>query len=98
MRIALDAMGGDNAPAEIVAGAVEVLDILEKEDKIILTGPQAVVEQHIPSSLKSNPMLQVVDAPEVIAMDEPPVESLRQRSEALFPSSQSLPKEVRPTL
>jgi glycerol-3-phosphate acyltransferase PlsX len=79
MRIALDAMGGDNAPAEIVAGAIEALDLLAADDKIILVGPQAIVEQQIPSSALSNPKLQIVDAPEVIAMDEPPIESLRQK-------------------
>ncbi len=79
MRIALDAMGGDNAPAEIVAGAIEALDLLDPDDKIILAGPHAVVEEQIPRSLRLTSKLQIIDAPEVIAMDEPPVESLRQK-------------------
>jgi phosphate acyltransferase len=79
MRIALDAMGGDNAPVEIIAGAIESLELLDADDKLILVGPRAVVEQNVPSSAASNPKLQIVDAPEIIAMDDPPVESLRQK-------------------
>jgi glycerol-3-phosphate acyltransferase PlsX len=79
MRIALDAMGGDNAPGEIIAGALEALEILDAADKLMLVGRQTVIEQQIPSSKRANPKLQIVDAPEVIEMDEPPVESLRQK-------------------
>ena len=39
MRIAVDAMGGDFAPAEIVAGAVEASGLLDKDDELILIGP-----------------------------------------------------------
>ena len=45
IRIAVDAMGGDNAPGEIVAGALESLGLLEKNDRVILVGPkQKIIE------------------------------------------------------
>ena len=36
MRIAIDAMGGDNAPGEIIAGALEAIEAIDKDDEIIL--------------------------------------------------------------
>jgi glycerol-3-phosphate acyltransferase PlsX len=44
MRIAVDAMGGDHAPDEIVAGALEALPRLDKEDSLLLVGPQELLE------------------------------------------------------
>ena len=40
MRIAIDAMGGDNAPGEIIAGAMEAIEVIDKDDEIILVGPE----------------------------------------------------------
>lgn len=43
MRIAIDAMGGDYAPAEIIAGALEAREVLGKEDEIVLIGDEVVI-------------------------------------------------------
>ncbi len=40
MRIAIDAMGGDKAPKEIIAGALESIEKLSENDEIILVGPE----------------------------------------------------------
>ena len=84
MRIAIDAMGGDNAPGEIVAGAVESLEFLGPEDNLILVGQQQVVEETIRKeggriARKYADKLSIVDAPNVIAMDASPIESLRKK-------------------
>ncbi|MCK4752419.1 MAG: phosphate acyltransferase PlsX [Planctomycetes bacterium] len=80
MRIAIDAMGGDDAPKEIIAGALESIELLDESDEVILVGPKEVVESHLPSSLKSQAAtISVVHAPEVIEMDEAPIESLRKK-------------------
>ena len=50
MRIAVDAMGGDHAPEEIIAGALEVLPQLEKDDMILLVGPQELLETKLASA------------------------------------------------
>lgn len=79
MRIAIDAMGGDNAPDEIIAGALESIELLSEDDKLILVGIREVIEPQL-SSLKScERTIVVVDAPEVIGMNESPIESLRRK-------------------
>ena len=81
MRIAIDAMGGDYAPDEIIAGAIESFEKLEKEDKIILLGPEALVRDKVGSKnlKKYSDVLEIIDAPEVIGMDESPIEAIRQK-------------------
>ncbi len=79
MRIAIDAMGGDKAPDAIIAGAIESIDHLDQDDEILLVGPEEVITGHIPSSRKIHNRIHVVHAPEVIAMDESPVDSLRKK-------------------
>jgi glycerol-3-phosphate acyltransferase PlsX len=76
MRIAVDAMGGDNAPEEIVDGAQQALDLLDTDDQIILFGPRTRIEGLL--TTKSS-KISVVDAPEVIEMHEAPIDSLRKK-------------------
>ncbi len=49
MRIAVDAMGGDYAPDEVIAGVLEVLPQLEKDDMVLLVGPQQTLEAKLAS-------------------------------------------------
>ncbi len=79
MRIAIDAMGGDNAPDEIIAGALESIEFLAEDDQLILVGPEDVIEPRLPSPKSRGSAIAVVHAPDLIAMDEPPVESLRKK-------------------
>lgn len=79
MRIAVDAMGGDNAPDEIVAGAVQSLQLIEKDDQLILVGPKQPLTEQLKAAGFAPPAVQIVDAPEVIDMDEPPIEALRKK-------------------
>jgi glycerol-3-phosphate acyltransferase PlsX len=79
MRIAIDAMGGDNAPDEIIAGALASLEVLDDDDELILVGPNEEIEPRLSGSKSDLGRVSVVHAPEVIAMDEAPVESLRRK-------------------
>jgi len=79
MRIAIDAMGGDNAPEEIIAGALESIELLGERDELILVGPKNTIEAQLPSLKSRKDVVSVVDAPEVIDMAEPPIESLRKK-------------------
>ncbi len=79
MRIAIDAMGGDNAPDEIIAGAIESIDKLEAGDELILVGPAELIESKLRRFKSSAGAISVVDAPDVIGMDEPPIDSLRKK-------------------
>ena len=79
MRIAIDAMGGDKAPEEIISGVVAAIELLDEDDELILVGPREQIERQL-SSLKSRKgAVSVVDAPEIIGMDEPAVESVRKK-------------------
>lgn len=79
MRIAIDAMGGDHAPHEIIKGAVEASKILGKEDELILVGDESVIEDHLSKLDAIKSAIQIVHAPETIGMDEKPVESIRKK-------------------
>jgi len=72
-RIALDAMGGDNAPTETVAGAVEAS---QRGVDVVLVGDHVVLEAEL---AKHETRLPIVDAPEVIGMSDDPARSLREK-------------------
>jgi glycerol-3-phosphate acyltransferase PlsX len=78
MRIAIDAMGGDYAPDEIIAGALESIELLAENDELVLVGPEDVIRKQLPSK-KTKVPVQVVHAPDVIEMGEVPIESLRRK-------------------
>lgn len=79
MRIAIDAMGGDNAPGEIVAGAAESLCFLRDGDELVLIGQEDVIRPLLPADERSRQRITIHHAPEVIEMDDSPVEALRQK-------------------
>ncbi len=79
MRIAIDAMGGDNAPDEIIGGVLESVEQLDKSDELILVGPEEIVEAHLPSFKSRQGVISVVHAPDIIGMDEVPIETLRKK-------------------
>lgn len=78
MRIAIDAMGGDHAPAEIVRGAVEGLSYIGPGDELVLLGKEDIVRAHLGNDA-SNKQIVIHHCPEVIEMDDSPVEALRQK-------------------
>jgi phosphate acyltransferase len=78
MRIAVDAMGGDHAPEAIVAGALATVDKLG-QDEVILVGQEKRILDLLGEPSRWESRISVVDAPEVINMDDPPVEALRRK-------------------
>ena len=76
MRIAVDAMGGDNAPVEIVKGAAQAATELEID--ISLVGIPSLVQP----LLDSHPRLQIVPCTQVIAMDEHPAQAVRNKPDS----------------
>lgn len=77
MRIVLDAIGGDHAPQQTVAGAVQAARELGVE--VVLLGPEAVIQAELAKHNTAGLMLPVVDAPELIEMDEHPVQAVRRK-------------------
>src|SRR5437870_12338200 len=76
MRIAVDAMGGDYAPQNVVAGAVDALRSFDKIQKLYLIGDTGRIKA------EPNTRLQLVHASEVIEMDDPPVQSVRRKKDS----------------
>ena len=99
-RIALDAMGGDNAPGEIVRGGVEAAVGLE-DVKVLLVG----VKEQIDAELAKYPKevaaatkkgtLEVIHAPDVAEMDESPVTAVRKKKDCSINVAMRLVKEGR---
>ncbi len=79
LPIALDAMGGDNAPGEIVRGAVSAVRQLGVP--VTLVGRREVIERAL-EAVARPPGLTVVDAAEVIAMDDHPANAVRGKPDA----------------
>jgi glycerol-3-phosphate acyltransferase PlsX len=81
MRIAVDAMGGDHAPREIVRGAIDYAST--STDEVILVGDVPRLEREIAAYDRQRPPnLSLVDAPEVIEMGEHPATALRTKRRA----------------
>ncbi len=79
MRIGIDAMGGDLAPAEVVKGAVVARELLAKGDKIVLVGLQPMIEDCLNKSADPTDHVEIRHTDQTLGMDEPPVESLRAK-------------------
>jgi glycerol-3-phosphate acyltransferase PlsX len=78
VTIAVDAMGGDHGPAEVVPGAIDHARS-HPADKVLLVGDEATVRS-IAGELPAN--VEIVHASEVIGMDEHPALALREKKDA----------------
>ena len=83
-RVAVDAMGGDLAPAAIARGALEAVREL-RGIEVILVGREDAIRAALESELPGGDLpagLTIVHAGEVLEMHEPPVEGLRRKPDA----------------
>lgn len=78
MRIAIDAMGGDKAPAEIVAGAVRAAR--DFNVGLWLVGDESEIRRHLPSQLPPN--VDIVHTTQIVAMDEAPMQAHRKKKDS----------------
>jgi glycerol-3-phosphate acyltransferase PlsX len=78
VRIVLDAAGGDHAPEQPVRAAV--LAARELGCEIVLVGPQAAIRAELARHRTDGLRLEVLDAPEVIEMDEHPAQAVRRKT------------------
>lgn len=77
MRVALDAMGGDHAPAVTVAGAV--LAAKEYGHEVVLVGPESILKTELEKHKTAGLPVSIHHASEVIGMDEQPAQAVRQK-------------------
>ena len=81
IRVAVDAMGGDYAPVEMVKGAV---DAVAKTDQIeiALVGKEDVVRRELEKYSYPKDRIRVIHASEVIETEEPPVNAIRKKKDS----------------
>ncbi|WP_456427156.1 phosphate acyltransferase PlsX [Rhodocaloribacter sp.] len=80
IRVAVDAMGGDQAPAVVVEGAVAACRSMPDDLEVLLFGPEARLREEL-GRYEDVPALNltVVDAPEVIGMAESPTAAVKSK-------------------
>ena len=81
MKVALDAMGGDNAPGEIVKGAVDAIQ-KRKDIKVFLVGKEEMIQEELKKYSYKADQIEIVNATEVIETAEPPVMAIRRKKDS----------------
>ena len=92
VKVAVDAMGGDNAPGEIVKGAVDAVNI-KSNISVILVGKEDVIRQELSKYTYNKEQVEVVHAPDVIMTGEPPVMAIRKKKESSLVVALNLVKD-----
>lgn len=81
VKIALDAMGGDNAPAEIVKGAVQAV-AADNDCFVYLVGKEDKIKECLEGQQYDSSRIEIVNADDVIETGEPPVMAIRRKKES----------------
>ena len=94
VNVALDAMGGDNAPLEVIKGALDALR-LNDSIKIYLLGDEEKIKECMDNvaPIFSSDRLEIVHCSEVIEMAEPPVNAIRRKKDSSIVRGMNLVKE-----
>lgn len=92
VKVAVDAMGGDNAPVEIVKGAVCAVNENSRV-KVFLTGKEAEIKSELEKYTYNSEQIEVVNATEVIEMAEPPVLAIRRKKDSSLVKAMYLVKD-----
>ncbi|MFG6320926.1 MAG: phosphate acyltransferase PlsX [Lachnospiraceae bacterium] len=91
-RVAVDAMGGDNAPAEIVKGAIEAVTE-NSRIKVYLTGRQDAIKKELVQYTYNKEQIEIVNAEEIIETAEPPVMAIRKKKDSSIVVALNLVKD-----
>ena len=81
IKVALDAMGGDHAPGEIVKGAVDAVNEVNNI-KVFLVGKAPKIHEELKKYQYRSEQIEVVNAEEEISCDESPVEAIRKKKDS----------------
>jgi glycerol-3-phosphate acyltransferase PlsX len=90
--VVVDAMGGDNAPGEIIKGAVDAVNA-DKRVKVILAGKKDIIEAELKKYTYDSDRLCIHHASEVIETAEPPVMAIRTKKDSSIVSGLMLVKK-----
>ncbi len=80
-RVALDAMGGDNAPVEMIKGAIDAIH-KRNDIKVFLVGQEELIQKELEHYTYEKDRIEVVNATEVIETAEPPVMAIRKKKDS----------------
>ncbi|MEM9791218.1 MAG: phosphate--acyl-ACP acyltransferase, partial [Planctomycetota bacterium] len=83
MRIAIDVMGGDNAPDAILDGAISAVDLLADDDRLVLIGDEATIREGLEEEgVADDPRFVVDPTTQVIEMGDKPVDAIRAKPDS----------------
>lgn len=81
IRVCVDACGGDNAPLEIVKGAIEAINESDKVE-VVFCGKQSLIEAELSKYVYNKEQVSIIDAPLIIDPNEPPVMAIRKKKDS----------------
>ncbi len=94
MRISIDAMGGDFAPAEIVAGTLQAAERLKGLDKLFLVGNESAIKAELAKYKGTVPAcIEIVHASEVVEMGDSPAVAIRRKKDSSIARAIELVKD-----
>src|SRR5688572_7928037 len=82
MKIGIDIMGGDNAPAATLEGAILAVKALPPEVKLVLIGDGDLIKDGLKKASASLDGFEIIHAPEVIGMSEHPTKAFSQKPQS----------------
>ena len=95
IRVAIDAMGGDHAPAAPVAGAALALAEVGDDVVVQLVGRSAAIEAELASQGVARTRIEVVEAPETVGMGDKPLQAVRTKRQSSIAVGLALQKDGR---
>ena len=91
IRVALDAMGGDNAPFETVKGAVTAVNDIENVH-VVLVGMEDMIKKELSSYEYDSSRISIVNATEIIGFNEAPATAIKSKKDSSIVVAQKLVK------
>jgi len=92
VKIAMDGMGGDNAPAAVIEGIIQALEEY-KDIEMYITGPEKEINEELSKYNYEKDKINVIDATEVISTNEHPVMAVRKKKDSSLVKAMNLVKD-----
>lgn len=94
IKVALDAMGGDNAPVEIIKGGIEAINE-NSNVKVFFVGREEVIKKELEKYTYPEEQAEIVHAEEIIETAEPPVMAIRKKKDSSIVKALTMVREGR---
>ncbi len=92
MKIAIDGMGGDNAPSAVIEGIIQALEEY-KDIEMYITGPEKEINDELSKYNYQKDKINVINATEVISTNEHPVMAVRKKKDSSLVKAMNLVKD-----